>query len=138
MTEDKITCFWRYLEATGVIDAERAAECQEDARLRWMPLGRVLLGRGLLDIGELTELLEASTSRPDARLGDLAVERGLCSRSDITEALMQQRETAEHPLLALVRDESVDGDALIGSIYDYVRFLEGRVRVFEGLEAERA
>jgi len=64
------------------------AESETDRK----PLGKILLGRGLLTQERLDEVLHSQTKQGGGRrmLGDLLLERGIVGQADIEEALADQ------------------------------------------------
>ncbi len=73
---------------------------ETDSAGLWVPLGTLLMRRGLLDVEQL-EMLVAEREGSGLRIGELAVAFGWVSSSDVAEALAEQlglpyRDLSEH------------------------------------------
>jgi len=125
--------FWRFLRDAGVISAPTADGMEQQVRDRWMPLGRILLRERKLTPDQMKTILRLQGVEPGVRVGDLAVREGYCAQEDVDAAIAFQRDGCPHPLSVLMEDTDVDRDALLSSLYGYVRHLEGRVQVLDAL-----
>jgi len=52
-----------------------------------MPLGEVLIKKGLLTQPQLDQALTAQKDRPGTRIGDILIELGFITKSQLEEAL---------------------------------------------------
>jgi len=108
----------------GVLTREAAAELQQRTADAWVPLGKLLRQKGLVTMAQLLELLDAKSREPDARIGDLAVRAGYCTREQVEACFTQQREFSPHPLELLARDRNFDPLRLCHALTRYVRELD--------------
>lgn len=83
---------WSFLEREGLVSAREGDELREQHAC-WTPLGEILVSERALARSDLERLL-ARQSLEGARLGELAVEEGLCSWADVARALAIQREAS--------------------------------------------
>lgn len=99
------------------------------ARVRdsWIPLGKILRQQGSISMGQLMDLLQEQANSPTTRLGDLAVQLGMCTQEDVERALRIQRESSPHVIDLLVREGHCDAERLCRVLSRYVRRLEDRV-----------
>lgn len=67
------------------------------------PLGQLALYRGVLQVEEVVQVLDAQLEQPHMRFGELAVAMGLCSLHDIETLLEEQQARAVSPQTLLVR-----------------------------------
>jgi hypothetical protein len=125
--------FWRFLRDAGVISEPTADGMEQQVRDRWMPLGRILLRERKITPDQMKTILRLQGVEPGMRVGDLAVREGYCDQEAVDAAIAFQRDGCPHPLSVLMEDEEVDRDALLASLYGYVRHLEGRVQVLDAL-----
>jgi hypothetical protein len=118
----------RFLVENGALDPRLYAEFTGLAAVRrWAPLGSHLVRLGFLTLSDLAWLLALQAADQGRRIGDLAVEQGLCTPEQVRHAIEEQARTAPGPLDLLVGDPRVDQNALLRALVQYVHFLEGRV-----------
>jgi len=118
----------RFLTESGALDARLFAEFTGLAAVRrWAPLGSHLVRLGFLTLSDLARLLGLQAADPGRRIGDLAVEEGLCTPDQLRLAIEEQARTAPGPLDLLVGDPRVEQGALLRALVQYVHFLEGRL-----------
>jgi hypothetical protein len=75
------------VRARGDLPASKTAE----KTTAWRPLGRVIVEMGLLSEAGVNRALEAQRSRPDARLGEILIERRWLSGLQLLRALANQQ-----------------------------------------------
>ncbi|MBK7643248.1 MAG: hypothetical protein IPJ19_09380 [Planctomycetes bacterium] len=99
------------------------------ARVRdsWIPLGKILRQQGSLTMGQLMDLLQEQANSPSMRMGDLAVQLGMCTPADLERALRSQRESSPHVIDLLVLEGHCDPEKLCRVLAHYVRGLEEQV-----------
>lgn len=112
------------LVAEGVLTREAAAELQQRTADAWVRLGKLLRQKSLITMAQLLDLLDAQAREPGARIGDLAVKAGYCTREQVEACFAQQREFSPHPLEILTRDRSCDPIRLCQALTRYVRELD--------------
>lgn len=81
--------FGNYLLTTGKITKEQFASCMEYMRANRVKLGLIAEAEGLLTRAQANELNRLQM-QSDKRFGDLAVEKGYLTESDITNLLHMQ------------------------------------------------
>lgn len=108
----------------GVLTRDAAAELRQRVTDSWVPLGKLLRQRSLITMTQLLDLLDVKSREPSARIGDLAVRAGYCTREQIDVCLAQQRELSPHPLELLTRDRDCDPIRLCQALTRYVRELD--------------
>ena len=108
----------------GVLTTEAAAALRQRAADSWVPLGKLLRQRSLITMTQLLDLLDAKSREPGARIGDLAVRAGFCTREQVDLCLALQRELSPHPLEILARDRTCDPIRMCQALTRYVRELD--------------
>jgi hypothetical protein len=99
------------------------------ARVRdsWVPLGKILRQQGALTMGQLMDLLQEQASSPTLRIGQLAMQLGMCSPAEVERALRTQRESSPHVIDLLLREGHCEPEKLCRVLSHYVRDLEERL-----------
>ncbi len=92
-------------------------------------LGEVMVASRVLRMGQLMKVLERQACDPGARLGEVAVELGFCTETDVRWSLTKQAELCRHPLEELNERGLVSQGALL-------QFLMGWIKRKETLAAE--
>jgi hypothetical protein len=115
------------LVAEGLISRTVAEALAARTRDSWIPLGKVLRQQGSLTMGQLMDLLQEQANRPRMRLGELALELGLCSPADLGRALRTQHETSPHVIDLLLNEGHCEPAKLCRALSRYVRQLEERL-----------
>lgn len=115
------------LVADGVIAHGRVEILKKRLQAEWTPLGKILRQRGHLTMRQLVNLLQLQDATPTVPLGELAVREGLCSATDLEEALRIQSSSSPHLFELLAHDEACDQQRLFAFVLRYVRGLELRV-----------
>ncbi len=91
--------------------------------------GEVMVTSRVLRMGQLMKVLERQACDPSARLGEVAVELGFCTETDVRWGLTKQAELCRHPLEELNERGLVSQGALL-------QFLVGLIKRNEKLAAE--
>jgi hypothetical protein len=79
-----------YLKKKGIITAEQLVAALEEQLGSLVPIGQLALEENVLSPRDIFDVLQAQSDSPNERFGDLAVEMGLMSRSDLMRLLMIQ------------------------------------------------
>src|SRR5687767_9307648 len=79
-----------YLKKKGIITAEQLVAALEKQLGSLVPIGQLALEENVLSPRDIFDVLQAQSDSPNERFGDLAVEMGLMSRSDLMRLLMIQ------------------------------------------------
>lgn len=79
-----------YLKKKGIITAEQLVAALEEQLGALVPIGQLALEENVLSPRDIFDVLQAQSDSPNERFGDLAVEMGLMSRSDLMRLLMIQ------------------------------------------------
>lgn len=111
----------------GLISRAMAETLAGRVRDSWIPLGKILRQQGSLTMGQLMDLLQEQANSPSVRMGDLAVQLGLCSAADVERALRTQRESSPHVIDLLLREGHCEPEKLCRVLSRYVRTLEERL-----------
>lgn len=111
----------------GAVASTDADSVRTRHRDTWIPLGKILRQKGWLTMGQLVEVLQLQSQHPGLRLGDIAVERGYCTRAQIDDALRTQRDLSPHVLDLVGSTGSVEPEKLLRAVTRYVRALEARI-----------
>jgi len=115
------------LVGDGLISQALADTLAARVRDSWIPLGKVLRQQGSLTMGQLMDLLQEQANAPSMRLGDLAVQLGMCTPVDLERALRTQREASPHVIDLLLRGGLCEPEKLCLVLSRYVRALEERL-----------
>jgi hypothetical protein len=111
----------------GLISRAMADPLAARVRDSWIPLGKILRQQGSLTMGQLMDLLQEQANTPSMRLGELALQFGLCVPADIERALRTQRESSPHVIELLLREGHCEPEKLCRVLARYVRELEERL-----------
>lgn len=111
---------WSFFEREGLLSAREGDELREQHAC-WTPLGEILVSERALERADLERLLSRQTLE-GARLGELAVEEGLCSWADVARALAIQREASPVDYLL----SRCPPRRLVETLLRYARFLESQ------------
>jgi len=111
----------------GAVASTDADSVRTRHRDTWIPLGKILRQKGWLTMGQLVEILQVQARHPGLRLGEIAVERGHCTRAQLEDALRTQRDLSPHVLDLLGPSGSVEPEKLLRAVTRYVRALEARI-----------
>ncbi|HEY3394083.1 MAG TPA: hypothetical protein VGK58_15325 [Lacipirellulaceae bacterium] len=79
-----------YLKKKGIITAEQLVAALEEQLGSLVPIGQLALEENVLSPRDIFDVLQAQSDSPNERFGDLAVEMGLMSRSELMRLLMIQ------------------------------------------------
>ena len=82
--------FGLYLKNKGVITAEQLVAALEEQLGTLVPIGQLALEENVLSPRDIFAVLQAQSDSPNVRFGDLAVEMGLMTRSQLMRLLMIQ------------------------------------------------
>ena len=111
----------------GLLRRDLADTLSARVRDSWIPLGKILRQQGSLTMGQLMDLLQEQANAPSMRLGDLAVQLGMCTPVDLERALRTQREASPHVIDLLLRGGLCEPEKLCLVLSRYVRALEERL-----------
>lgn len=111
----------------GLLSRAVAETLSARVRDSWIPLGKVLRQQGSLTMGQLMDLLQEQANAPSQRMGELAVQLGMCSAADLERALRTQRESSPHVIDLLLREGHCEPEKLCRVLSRYVRALEERL-----------
>jgi hypothetical protein len=82
--------FGLYLKKKEIISAEQLVAALE-AQLDTLPrIGQLALEEGIISPRDIFDVLRAQRESPDMRFGEIAIEMGLMTRSELTRLLMVQ------------------------------------------------
>jgi len=115
------------LVGDGLISQALADTLAARVRDSWIPLGKVLRQQGSLTMGQLMDLLQEQASSPTLRIGQLAMQLGMCSAAEVERALRTQRDSSPHVIELLLREGHCDPEKLCRVLSRYVRDLEERL-----------
>lgn len=115
--------------AEELLSHDVAEEVCVSARRHNPLFGEVLVTARVLRMGQLMKVLERQACDPGARLGEVAVELGFCTETDVRWALARQAELCRHPL------EELNGRGLV-SQGALLQFLIGLIQRDEKLASE--
>lgn len=82
--------FGLYLKAKGIISAEQLVSAIEAQNAANVPIGQLALEEGVLSAREIFAVLQAQSTSPQERFGDMAVQMGLMTRQELMQLLMIQ------------------------------------------------
>jgi hypothetical protein len=111
----------------GLLRRDLAETLSARVRDSWIPLGKILRQQGSLTMGQLMDLLQEQANSPSLRLGEIAVQLGLCTPADLERALRTQREASPHVIDLLLREGLCEPEKLCRVLARYVRTLEERL-----------
>jgi hypothetical protein len=111
----------------GLVSRAMAETLHARVRDSWIPLGKILRQQGALTMAQLMDLLQEQANAPGRRLGELALQLGLCTPADIERALRAQREASPHVIDLLLREGHCEPEQLCRVLARYVRQLEERL-----------
>lgn len=128
---------WEELVQSEAFDQEMVSAYQRmNSERPWRPLGKILMQLGHLNTQQLFGLLALQAEETGSRLGDLAIEEGLCTVEQVTEAIQLQREECPGPIELLLEDENISEMAVLRALVGYVHHLEGRLYSLTHTHAE--
>ena len=123
------------LQACDVIDEATANDLRERIPESRPLLGRILLDRHWLTMHQVAKILARQADDPSSLFGQIAVELGFCSQSQIDEAWAEQRRRAPHAFELAYEHPGIDRDRLIQVLMVYVRHLEATVAELQAFKA---
>lgn len=98
--------FGLHLKKKGLITAEHLVAALE-AQLTTLPrIGQLALEEGIISPRDIFNVLQAQRHSPEVRFGDLAIEMGLMTRSELMRLLMIQADR-KRPLAELFVSERI-------------------------------
>jgi hypothetical protein len=82
--------FGLYLKNNGIISAEQLVAALETQLATLPRVGQLALEEAIISPRDIFDVLRAQRESPDMRFGELAIEMGLMTRSELTRLLMVQ------------------------------------------------
>jgi hypothetical protein len=126
--------FGLYLKNKGVITAEQLVAALEEQLGSLVPIGQLALEENVLSPRDIFAVLQAQSDSPNVRFGDLAVEMGLMTRSDLMRLLMIQADRKRPITEILVGQGALTAHKAASEMTAYRRSQLRRPRTTSGLK----
>jgi hypothetical protein len=124
-----------YLKKKGIITAEQLVAALEEQLGSLVPIGQLALEENVLSPRDIFDVLQAQSDSPNERFGDLAVEMGLMSRSDLMRLLMIQADRKRPIMDILIEQGALTPQKAASEMAAYRRSLQPRPRTTSGFKA---
>ena len=124
-----------YLKKKGIITAEQLVAALEEQLGSLVPIGQLALEENVLSPRDIFDVLQAQSDSPNERFGDLAVEMGLMSRSDLMRLLMIQADRKRPITDILIEQGALTPQKAASEMAAYRRSLLPRTRTTSGFKA---
>ncbi len=121
------TGFWENVLATSELDDDTRDTIRQhfEGRNR-VPLGKILIQRGFMNLKQVSRLLQIQATEMTMRIGDLAVREGYCTPRQLREAIDVQHALNFESILELIATSQVDANQLVEGLLRYVHHLEAQ------------
>ena len=126
--------FGLYLKNKGVITAEQLVAAIEEQLGSLVPIGQLAMEENVLSPRDIFAVLQAQSDSPNVRFGDLAVEMGLMTRSDLMRLLMIQADRKRPITEILVGQGALTPHKAASEMTAYRRSQMRRPRTSSGLK----
>ena len=116
--------FAQFLLDRKYIGAAAAAKVRLKADTARVPIGQILVMRGVLTIRQVMTVLEAQADEPDVRFGELAIRLGFLSTVALDAALREQAGSRVHQISVIRGAGILTEHELTLNMVAYVELLE--------------
>lgn len=116
--------FGLYLKNKGLISAEQLVAALEVQMRTMVPIGQLALEEGILSPREIFIVLQAQSTSPRERFGELAIEMGLLTRDQLMRLLMLQSDRQQPISEILVKQGVLGQQQMTAELAEFRQFLQ--------------
>jgi hypothetical protein len=116
--------FGLYLKNKGLISAEQLVAALEVQMRTMVPIGQLALEEGILSPRDIFMVLQAQSTSPRERFGELAIEMGLLTRDQLMRLLMLQSDRQQPISEILVKQGVLGQQQMTAELAEFRQFLQ--------------